>query len=201
MRPPNLTEAARVTRRLLDQYGPARLLRVEELAPGFSGGCWPAGPRPWQWSGRTDGSPSGRPSRGHKKSPGPFGSRGGRQGVYHENKCIIPWERVFDKGEFCMIPENLKESWQKVLARCELLFLADNGGGCPDCLAGLSPEEQVRTLRSLGFRVREYYQMPIDLTRPEAPDNLEPWIRLTNGVGVSLNHGFVSRAGRGKLYG
>lgn len=35
MRPPNLTEAARVTRRLLDQYGPARLLRVEELAPGI----------------------------------------------------------------------------------------------------------------------------------------------------------------------
>lgn len=22
------------------------------------------------------------------------------RGVYHENKCIIPWERVFDKGEF-----------------------------------------------------------------------------------------------------
>ena len=43
--------------------------------------------------------------------------------------------------------------------------------------------------------------MPIDLTRPEAPDNLEPWIHLTNGVGVSLDHGFVSRAGRGKLYG
>ena len=36
MRAPNLTAAARVTRRLLDQYGPARLLRVEELAPGAS---------------------------------------------------------------------------------------------------------------------------------------------------------------------
>ena len=72
-----------------------------------------------------------------------------------------------------MIPENLKESWQKVLARCELMFLADNGGGYPDCLAGLSPEEQARTLRSLGFRVQEFYQMPIDLTRPEAPDNLD----------------------------
>lgn len=61
-----------------------------------------AGPRPWRWSGRTDGSPSGRPSRGYKKSPGPFGARGRqtRGLVYHENKCIIPWERVFDKGEF-----------------------------------------------------------------------------------------------------
>ena len=100
-----------------------------------------------------------------------------------------------------MIPENMKERWQTGLARCERMCLADNGGGCTDCLAGLTAEEQVRTLRSLGFRVREYYQMPIDLTRPEAPDNLEPWIRLTNGVGVSLDHGFVSRAGRGKLYG
>ena len=30
MRAPNLTAAARVTRRLLDQYGPARLLRDKE---------------------------------------------------------------------------------------------------------------------------------------------------------------------------
>ena len=35
MRPPNLTEAARVTRRLLDLYWPARLRRGEELAPGI----------------------------------------------------------------------------------------------------------------------------------------------------------------------
>lgn len=38
------------------------------------------------------------------KKPGAFRHRGGRQGVYHENKCIIPWERVFDKGEFLHDP-------------------------------------------------------------------------------------------------
>ena len=43
MRVPNLTEAARVTRRLLDQYGPARLLRVEELAPGIFRGMLAGG--------------------------------------------------------------------------------------------------------------------------------------------------------------
>ncbi len=43
MRAPNLTEAARVTRRLLDQYGPARLLRVEELAPGIFRGMLAGG--------------------------------------------------------------------------------------------------------------------------------------------------------------
>ena len=43
MRALNLSEAARVTRRLLDQYGPARLLRVEELAPGFFRGMLAGG--------------------------------------------------------------------------------------------------------------------------------------------------------------
>ena len=43
MRVPNLTEAARVTRRLLDQYGPARLLRVEDLAPGIFRGMLAGG--------------------------------------------------------------------------------------------------------------------------------------------------------------
>lgn len=43
MRAPNLTEAARVTRRLLDQYGPVRLLRVEELAPGIFRGMLAGG--------------------------------------------------------------------------------------------------------------------------------------------------------------
>ena len=43
MRAPNLTESARVTRRLLDQYGPARLLRVEELAPGIFRGMLAGG--------------------------------------------------------------------------------------------------------------------------------------------------------------
>ena len=43
MRALNLSEAARVTRRLLDQYGPARLLRVEELAPGIVRGMLAGG--------------------------------------------------------------------------------------------------------------------------------------------------------------
>ena len=62
MRPPNLTEAARVTRRLLDQYGPARLLRVEELAPGiFRGDAGRRGPGPGSGpGGRTDRRPGGR---------------------------------------------------------------------------------------------------------------------------------------------
>ena len=43
MRALHLSEAARVTRRLLDQYGPARLLRVEELAPGIFRGMLAGG--------------------------------------------------------------------------------------------------------------------------------------------------------------
>ena len=95
MCPTNLSEAARVTASLLDQYGPARLLRVEELAPGIFRGCWPAGPRLWRWSGRTDESPSGRPSRGHKNprglsAPGAVdrGSTMRTNVLYHGNVCL-----------------------------------------------------------------------------------------------------------------
>ena len=111
MRPPNLTEAARVTRRLLDQYGPARLLRVEELAPGFLGDAGRRGPGPGGGSGgRTDRRPGGR-AVGVEKSPGPFGSRDGRQEdsstmrtnvLYHGNVCLT-------RGILSEMRENLRK--------------------------------------------------------------------------------------------
>ena len=73
MRPPNLTEAARVTRRLLDQYGPARLLRVEELAPGIFRGMLAGG----------------------AQALAVIRDNGGRTNVlYHGNVCLT-------RGDFC----------------------------------------------------------------------------------------------------
>ena len=54
MRAPNLSEAARVTRRLLNQYGPARLLRVEELAPGIFRGMLAGGAQALSAPGAAD---------------------------------------------------------------------------------------------------------------------------------------------------
>ncbi len=90
-----------------------------------------------------------------------------------------------------MIPENLRDKWELVQARAELLFLADNGGGWPDCLAGpdLTPDARRVILRRMGSRVREEYDMPSTLDQ----DIREPWIRLTNDVAVNLTDGFVSR--------
>ena len=91
-----------------------------------------------------------------------------------------------------MIPGKYQEQWQTEVSRLEVLFLADHGGGWPECLAlpGQTPLQRVVALRRLGFRVRESYEMPTD--RPEG--GMEPWVRLTNGVAVSLADGFVSRA-------
>jgi hypothetical protein len=93
-----------------------------------------------------------------------------------------------------VIPENLREQWELVRARAEVLFLADHGGGCPDCLAGdgLTPAARRVILRRMGFRVAEEYDMPDpkDLDSPVG----WPWVRLTNNVAVSLADGFVSRA-------
>ena len=90
-----------------------------------------------------------------------------------------------------VIPENLREQWELVRARAEVLFLADHGGGCPDCLAGdgLTPAARRVILRRMGFRVAEEYDMPSALDW----DIREPWVRLTNNVAVSLADGFGSR--------
>ena len=46
---PNLDAAVRVTRKLLDRYGAARLMQVEELRPGIYRGRLNDGTRPWRW--------------------------------------------------------------------------------------------------------------------------------------------------------
>ena len=93
-----------------------------------------------------------------------------------------------------MIPEKLKQQWELTRDRTELLFLADNGGGYPDALRGpdMTPAGRRVALGRMGFRIREEYEMPLNI-KQDVPDDLEPWVRLTNGVAVSLKDGFVNR--------
>ena len=98
-----------------------------------------------------------------------------------------------------MIPENLTKLWETEVARLEILFLADHGGGDPDALTApsLTPTGRRVALRRMGFRVREEYDMPRNPMRPVGPDNREPWVRLTNGIAVCLDSGFVIRSAKG----
>ena len=116
----------------------------------------------------------------------------------HENIYIIARRRPFDKGDTVMIPEHLREQWEAEQRRAELLFLADHGGGYPDALSppNMDVESRRLALRVMRFRVREEYKMPIEILKPPTPDNLEPWVRLTNDVAVNLANGFVSRTKR-----
>lgn len=102
-----------------------------------------------------------------------------------------------------MIPDYLKDRWESEQRLAELLFLADNGGGYPDALSGPGMDEADRrmALRIMRFRVQEEYEMSADLLKPSTPDNLEHWVRLTNGVAVNLANGFVSRTRKRQLYG
>lgn len=99
------------------------------------------------------------------------------------------------QGGVDMIPKELEDSWELVRNRAELLFLADHGGGYPDALTrpDMTPAARRVALGRLGFRVLEEYDMPRDPLQPDTPDNLEPWVRLANGVGVCLADGFVNR--------
>lgn len=91
-----------------------------------------------------------------------------------------------------MIRTELRAEWDKEVARCEIIFLADHGGGWPDALSGpgLTPEDRLDILRGFGFRVSEHYEM--EGTGPDA-DKLWPWVRMTNSVAVCLQDGFVTR--------
>lgn len=94
-----------------------------------------------------------------------------------------------------MIPIELQEKWEEHQEREELLFLANHGGGWPDCLVkpnSLSPKDRLRILRQMGFRVAEQYDMP-----GEEWEELVPWARLTNDIAVNLADGFVNRAHSG----
>ena len=97
-----------------------------------------------------------------------------------------------------MIPDYLRDRWEAKQKREELLFLADNGGGYPEALAlpGMDVESRRLALRVMRFRVREEYEIPIEILKPSTTDNLEPWVRLTNNVAVNLANGFVSRPKR-----
>lgn len=102
-----------------------------------------------------------------------------------------------------MIPDDLQARWESEQRRAELLFLADNGGGYPDVLSATEMDAADRrlALRIMRFRVQEEYEMPVDILKPSTPDNLEPWVRLTNGVAVDLANGFVLRMGRRRRHG
>lgn len=91
-----------------------------------------------------------------------------------------------------MIQPEFKAEWDKEVARCEIIFLADHGGGYPDVLAGsgLDAEDRLNILRGLGYRVSEHYEMPG--IGPDA-HKMWPWVRLTNDVAVCLQDGIVSR--------
>ena len=97
-----------------------------------------------------------------------------------------------------MIPENLLSRWGEEIDRLEIIFLADNGGGYPDALTFhvKTADERLASLRVMGFRIKEQYEMPIDILKPSTQDNLARWVRLTNGIAVSLTDGFVCRSSR-----
>lgn len=87
------------------------------------------------------------------------------------------------------------EDWAKALDKLSVTFEAGHGGGYPDCLKGKKPMERLSHLRSIGFRVREQYDMPADPVIGPEVDQL--WAVLSGGIAVCLTDGFVCQRGKG----
>ena len=79
--------------------------------------------------------------------------------------------------------------WQRAVERLQVEFEARHGGGFPDCLKDLAPEQRLRKLRDLGFRVRE--QFTVDAGDLGAP-KLESCAHLYGRIYVNLTDGWVN---------
>lgn len=87
-----------------------------------------------------------------------------------------------------MIPEKLEAEWACHLAREELIFLADHGGGWPYVLTerAATPAARRVMLGRMGFHVLEESQDLLDYPRTI-------WATLSNGIHICLDDGFVYR--------
>lgn len=89
-----------------------------------------------------------------------------------------------------MIPEKLKRAWHCHMAKEEVSFLAARGGGYPYVLAAeeMTPTSRRVLLGRLGFHAAEEYVSAGQENRYGRP---ALWMRLTNGVHVRLDDGYV----------
>lgn len=80
--------------------------------------------------------------------------------------------------------------WERAVGKLAITFEADRGGGWPDQLVqcGTTPEHRLKYLRSLGFRVRERYE--VDSGFPGVTE-IHQYCTLYNGVNVDLTDGWV----------
>ena len=83
------------------------------------------------------------------------------------------------------------EDWHKAVARLSITFEAEHGGGYPDCLKDMTPKQRMNTLRGLGYRLMERYE--IDVSAPGQPPDYQPWARITGRITVNLADGWVCR--------
>ena len=85
------------------------------------------------------------------------------------------------------------KDWTIAYNRLLVEFEADQGGGWPTCLnvKGMSPDERLQLLRSLGYRVlRKWW---VNVAGPDEPERREDWVALPGKLCVNLDDGFVCR--------
>lgn len=81
-----------------------------------------------------------------------------------------------------MKPE-LAAEFSLAVDKLELSFIAKHGGGYPDCLKNMTPNERLRYLSKVGYRVKK--------DRVVIEDNT--WADISNSITVCLTDGFVCK--------
>lgn len=83
------------------------------------------------------------------------------------------------------------QAWTMAVMRLEVEFEAAQGGGCPQCLKNMSPEERLGLLKALGFKVLKRFTIDGALCGQKPQWELCAFI--SGGLFVNLADGWVNR--------
>lgn len=79
-----------------------------------------------------------------------------------------------------------RAAWQRAVAKLSVEFEAAQGGGCPEALRDLLPNERLAFLKGLGFRVVRRFTIED-----------EEWADISGKICVNLTDGWVGRRAEG----
>ena len=107
----------------------------------------------------------------------------------HDTTKMVGMQGLFAPSGWGMAEQERRRqraaAWQRAVAKLSVEFEAAQGGGYPEALRGLLPNERLALLKALGFRVVRRFTT--------APDG-DRWVVLSGRLCVCLADGFVGRA-------
>lgn len=105
----------------------------------------------------------------------------------HDTTKMVGMQGLFAPSGWGMAERERRRQraadWQRAVAKLSVEFEAAQGGGYPEELKGLLPDERLKLLKALGFRVVRRFTIED-----------EEWADISGKICVNLTDGWVGRS-------